>query len=117
MDRQEAGRRWLRGGAFAPAVAALLAWSTPGLAQTSPCNRLELERNFTPRFNAINRHIREKQTSIDRLLATNAPDGEIKDMTRELIRWRAKRDNLAIEYILRMRREECPYMNIDQRAR
>lgn len=100
----------LNGRTFTPIVCALvcLVGCEPVRAETSPCNRVELERMFVPRFNAINHNIKEKQLQIDRMIATDATDGEIRMMTQELIRWRARRDTLAIDYILRMRRDDCP---------
>jgi hypothetical protein len=78
-------------------------WAEPN------CNHPEIEKKFTRQFQGINTQIHKLQEILDRKIRNPAtPDGEIIVMTRELIAWRAKRDNLAIDYILRRRRDECP---------
>jgi hypothetical protein len=78
-------------------------WADPN------CNHPEIEKKFTRQFQGINTQIHKLQEILNRKIRDPVtPDNEIIEMTRELIAWRAKRDNLAIDYILRRRRDECP---------
>lgn len=98
------------------AFAGWLLLCTPTFAQTAgPCNRQDMERNFIRQFQEINRNIRNKQALLERMITDpEASEHDIKEMTRELIFWRARRDNLAIDYILRARRDECPIPDLTQ---
>lgn len=82
------------------------AWAEPN------CNHPEIEKQFIRQFQSINRNIHQRQEALERMLDDIASEEQIKEMTRDLIRWKAKRDTLAIDYILRRRRDDCP-QNLD----
>ncbi|MBW4698675.1 MAG: hypothetical protein KME03_12415 [Aphanocapsa lilacina HA4352-LM1] len=85
----------------------LLGHALPVSAQHA-CNRSEFDQSFSRQFRTINTHIRTRQSQLEKMIADpSASEEQIKTMTSELISWKAKRDQVAIEYILRQRREEC----------
>ncbi|MBC8122357.1 MAG: hypothetical protein H7Y22_11025 [Gemmatimonadaceae bacterium] len=70
-----------------------------------------MERQFVQQFQVINRHIQSKQSELGRMIPDPVVSEEqIKSLSNEISTWRTKRDNVAIEYILvvrRMKRQDC----------
>jgi len=73
------------------------------------CKHPEIEKQFMRQFQEINRNIRMRQEILKQKINDPvAPEEQIMKIQLDLSHWKAKRDTLAIDYILRVRRDHCP---------
>ena len=87
----------------------LLMFAPVPLYAQSNCNDPEQERNFLKQFRDINFKIAEKQNRLkQKLHDLGSTESQLKGLVKELSYWRMKREQLAIDYILRQRRVDCP---------
>lgn len=96
---------------FPVCLLALLLVIIPGVEVWAEpiCKHPEIEKQFMRQFQEINRNIRLRQEVLEQKINDPlAPEKQIMKMTSDLIHWKAKRDTLAIDYILRIRRDHCP---------
>lgn len=93
-------------------LAAVLGYQGRVAAQPHPspgCVRPEVEQSFRRQLWGINSRIKAKQRQLERMFADpTTSEEQIKIAAEELLSWKTRRDQLAIEYILRQRRDECP---------
>lgn len=96
---------------FAGCILALVLGMSPTAAVWAEpsCHYPEIEKQFIPKLQEVNRNIRLRQELLEQKLNDPmASEAQIKEMNSDLSRWKAKRETLAIDYILRRRRDNCP---------